>query len=498
MKSPLICAAIAALLACADNATAGPGGGDSSGGDATSGTMEAVPSFGANPGALNMHQYIPEGLADGAPMVLVLHGCTQTAPSMVPAGWNALADQHKFAVVYAEQTSANNPVTCFNWAGEYGDPANLIRGQGENQSLASMAQHMIATHAINPDRVYISGFSAGGAMAAVMLATWPDLFAAGAIQSGVPYYCASTVQGATDCQQAAPARDKTAAEWGQLVRDANPGYAGRLPRVSLWHGGADTFIVNYANLTELTEQWTDVHGLTMTPDVDEEVAGARRSAFVRDGRTLVETYLVPGMGHATAMGADDPEIACALDGFAQYFEDKGICSTGRIARFFGLTGEANPDPGCDPGAIDCGGSDAAAPTVNIADPQVGTVVSGMVSVVAEASDDVGVDRVEFFVDGRLQATARTAPFTFQWPTQAFAEGEHALMAMAYDAAGNVAVDDDTGVMVDNDGSIGGFSGCSAASRSTGAAAGSLVVLFLWLLWRRRCSTRGRELFHCSR
>src|SRR5687767_13769258 len=140
--------------------------------------LTAVPSFGTNPGNLIMYQYVPAGLPTGRPLVLVLHGCSQTAASMENAGWNKLADQYKFAVVYPEQNTANNPVRCFNWAGEYGDTANLVRGQGENASIISMIDKAVATHGSDPKQVYIVGFSAGGAFAAVMLATWPERFAA--------------------------------------------------------------------------------------------------------------------------------------------------------------------------------------------------------------------------------------------------------------------------------------------------------------------------------
>ena len=477
-----------ALIACAaEDSGASPvtEGGE---GAATAGDMEAVARFGANPGALDMFKYVPEGLPDGAPLVVVLHGCTQTASSMAAAGWNKLADMYKFAIVYAQQATGNNPVSCFNWAGEYGDPANLVRGQGENQSLASMVETMKTDHGSDSDRVYISGFSAGGAMAAVMLATWPEMFAAGAVHSGVPYRCAVSVNGATECQGMGnnPGRKKTPAEWGSLVREANPGYSGRLPRVSIWHGQADTFIVHHDNLVELTEQWTDVHGLSMTPDVTETVAGAAYAAFVSGDRTLVETTLVPGLGHAVSMGADDPEFPCALEGFAQYFSDAGICSTVRIANFFGLTGGANPDPGCQDS--DCNNpTDGAAPNVNIVDPTGETMVAGTVMITADASDDVEVDRVEFYVDGQLQGTSRSEPFNFEWPTVAFGEGRHDLMAMAYDAAGNVAVDDDTSVEVDNDGDgreNSGFSGCQSAP-GPGAPLAILLALIVSFAWRRR-------------
>src|SRR6478735_7410909 len=123
--------------------------------------LTAVTGFGSNPGGLSMYEYVPAGLPAGRPIVVVLHGCTQTAAAMESAGWNQLADQYKFTVVYPEQQTANNPVRCFNWAGEYGDTANLTRGQGENLSIIQMVDKAIATHGSDASQVFIVGFSAG-------------------------------------------------------------------------------------------------------------------------------------------------------------------------------------------------------------------------------------------------------------------------------------------------------------------------------------------------
>jgi poly(hydroxyalkanoate) depolymerase family esterase len=181
-------------------------------------TMKSVTSFGSNPGALAMYEYVPDNLPSGRPLVVVMHGCTQMASAMINAGWNKLADEHEFAVVYPEQATGNNPVRCFNWAGEYGDTANLVRGQGENASVISMIDAAISAHGSDPKRVYIVGFSAGAAFVSVMLSTFPERFAAGSIMSGIPYRCATTVNEAYSCQS--PGVSKTGAQWGDLARGA--------------------------------------------------------------------------------------------------------------------------------------------------------------------------------------------------------------------------------------------------------------------------------------
>jgi poly(hydroxyalkanoate) depolymerase family esterase len=363
--------------------------------------LTRVTSFGSNPGALDMYTYVPADLPASAPLVVVLHGCSQTASSMINTGWNDLADELGFAVVYPQQPSANNPITCFNWAGEYGDPANLIRGQGENQSIVSMVDHMIANHDVDTSRVYVAGFSAGGAFAAVLLATWPDRFRAGAVMSGIPYRCATTVDAAYDCQQLHlnPGMAKTADQWGDLVRAANPGYSGAYPRVQIWHGTSDGIVAD-ENQQELIEQWTDVHGTDATADATEELTGMTRREF-RDGAVVaVETYTVTGMGHAVCVGPDDPEHGCG--GVGAYYEDRGTCSTWRAAQFFGLDGSVP------------GGDDTVPPTVDIIAPAGGTSVSGTVTVIIAASDDVGVDRVELAVDGVVVGSDDAAPYQIAW------------------------------------------------------------------------------------
>ena len=299
---------------------------------ASAATVQPLASFGNNPGALGAYDYIPDGLATGRPLVVVLHGCTQTAADMQRAGWNALADQARFAVLYPEQQPANNALRCFNWAGENGDPANLMRGQGENASIIAMIDTEIAAHGIDPTQVYIVGFSAGAAFTAVMLATWPDRFAGGAIMAGVAYRCATDLNGAYACQN--PGVSKTPAQWGDLVRAADAGYAGPWPRVQIWQGATDTTVAP-ANAVELVKQWTDVHGTDATADATEMIGAATRTAYTANGAVVVETYAISDLGHAIVTGAD-PLGACTATTGA-YFTDKGVCSTLRVARFFGLT-----------------------------------------------------------------------------------------------------------------------------------------------------------------
>ncbi|HEU0034047.1 MAG TPA: PHB depolymerase family esterase [Kofleriaceae bacterium] len=294
--------------------------------------MQPVASFGTNPGALAMYEYVPDGLAAGRPLVVVLHGCTQQASAMEAAGWNKLADELGFAVVYPEQSTDNNPVRCFNWAGEYGDTANLERGRGENESIMEMIDHAIAAHGSDDKRVYIVGFSAGAAFTAVMLATWPERFAGGAIMSGVAYRCATTVNGAYSCQN--PGTSKTAAAWGDLVRGASS-FTGPWPRLQIWHGASDT-IVATMNAGELVKQWTNVHGTDDTADAIEKTGKDTMTQYKAGANVVVEEHVIDTMGHAVVIGgADCPSTTGA------YFSDQGVCSTRSAAAFFDLAGDGS-------------------------------------------------------------------------------------------------------------------------------------------------------------
>lgn len=310
--------------------------------------LETVTSFGSNPGNLAMYRHVPAGVGPNAPVVLVLHGCSQAAADIAQIGWNELADRWKFYVVYPEQKSANNSLRCFNWAGEYGDPTNLRRGQGENLSIKQMVDQMKADYSIDANRVFITGFSGGAAQATLMLAVWPDVFAAGAPVAGIPYNCTTAFAEVSGCLN--PGKDKTPAQWGDLARAAHlPAYTGRWPRVQIWQGTSDS-LVNPINQREILEQFTNLHGIDAVADATT-TAGKLTRAEYRDagGVVRVETVAVQNMDHGVAL---DPANGCGTAG--SYRLAVGECSTEHIARFFGLA------PAGEPGSYD---ADAMLPIV---------------------------------------------------------------------------------------------------------------------------------------
>ncbi|MFD4594435.1 extracellular catalytic domain type 1 short-chain-length polyhydroxyalkanoate depolymerase [Streptomyces rubiginosohelvolus] len=306
--------------------------------------LERVTSFGANPGGLNMYVYRPAALPANAPVVVALHGCTQSAQVYSDnAGLNTFADRHGFLVVYAETTAANNANKCFNWF----QPGDTRRGQGEAASIRQMVAHAATAYGADTGRVQVTGLSAGGAMTSVMLAAYPDVFAAGAVVAGIPYGCGTDVVSAFGCMS--PGVDRTPAAWAQAVRDAHPGFAGPWPRVAIWHGDNDATVAP-RNADELRDQWTAVHGLGQTPDRTSTIGpnSTRRSEYLAadGGASVVEVNRVPGIGHGTPVDPGSGAEQCGATG-TQHFIDS-ICSGYWITRFFGLDGTTIPEPPVDP------------------------------------------------------------------------------------------------------------------------------------------------------
>ena len=152
-----------------------------------------------------------------------------------------------FAVLLPEQTRANNAQNCFNCSAL----TTCAATRASPLSIRQMIGHLVADHGVSARRVHVTGLSAGGAMTAVMLATYPELFAAGAIIAGLPYGGATGVPAALEAMF--KGRHHSAAEWAGLVREAAP-TPPDWPSVQIWHGTADS-TVNPANADELARQW---------------------------------------------------------------------------------------------------------------------------------------------------------------------------------------------------------------------------------------------------
>ena len=285
--------------------------------------------FGANPGELRMFSFVPDDVQRPPALVVVLHGCGQTAAAYdLGAGWSTLAKHYGFALLMPEQQLSNNASGCFNWF----NPEDTTRGGGEACSIRQMIARMASEHKIDHRRIFVTGLSAGGAMTSVMLATYPDVFSGGAVIAGLPYGVASNVREALSGMFQSSSRP--AAELGDLVRNASK-HRGPWPKLSVWHGSADR-TVNPANADEIVKQWLDVHGLPATPMSEGIVDGYPHQIWWNaDGETIIESYTITDMAHGTPLGTADNDERYGAQG--AFLIEAGISSSYHIANFFGLT-----------------------------------------------------------------------------------------------------------------------------------------------------------------
>ncbi len=287
--------------------------------------------FGSNPGALRGKTYGPQSFVKGSPLIVVLHGCTQSPESYDHgAGWSIAAEEHGFALLFPEQQRKNNPNLCFNWFSD----ADAGRDRGEAQSIRQMVAEMQLRFGTDPARVFVTGLSAGGAMAAVLLASYPEVFAGGGIIAGLPFGTAHSVPQAFDRMRGhgGPAGNALP----ELVRAASD-HSGPWPRLSVWHGSGD-MTVNPSNAQALIDQWGALHEVGQSPTRIDEVAGyPHRIWFDPAGREVIEEYSITGMAHGTPLDTlqgETGEIAGA------YMLEAGISSTRQLLKFWGLAARA--------------------------------------------------------------------------------------------------------------------------------------------------------------
>jgi len=288
-----------------------------------------IDRFGANPGGLKMFAYVPAQRQPLLPLVVVLHGCGQGAVEYdLGAGWSTLAKHYGFALLLPEQQRANNGQRCFNWF----QPEDTARDQGEVCSIRQMIARMVADCAIDPNRIFVTGLSAGGAMTMTMLSAYPELFAAGAVIAGLPFGTARNMRDAILQMRLPPARP--AGELGDLVRRASR-HRGKWPKLSVWHGTAD-YTVHPDNAGEIVKQWLDLHQLPLAPMAQAKVDGyPHQQWWNADGETVVESFTITNMTHGTPIGvaANDKRYGKA----GPFLLEAGISSSYHIAKFFGVT-----------------------------------------------------------------------------------------------------------------------------------------------------------------
>jgi poly(hydroxyalkanoate) depolymerase family esterase len=257
--------------------------------------------------------YVPSGYNEQSlPLVVMLHGCTQS-PDDFAAGtrMNDLAEEGTFLVAYPAQAQSANISKCWNWF----SPADQQRDQGEPSLLAGITRQVMRDFRVEPGRVYIAGLSAGGAAAAIMGATYPDLYAAIGVHSGLACGAASDVASAFAAMR----------QGRSDVARANA-RAGRLLPTIVFHGDRDT-TVNPVNGDQVIAQSKAAANLRTTTTTGEASGGIRYTCTVQkdeDGRSILEKWVLHGAGHAWSGGS----------AAGSYTEPRGPDASREIMRFF--------------------------------------------------------------------------------------------------------------------------------------------------------------------
>lgn len=255
-------------------------------------------------------RYVPSGY-DGStpvPLLVMLHGCLQD-PSQFAAGtrMNVLAESEGFIVIYPEQTLTANASRCWNWF----EPEHQTRGAGEPALIAGMTRQTAEDYAIDSERTYLIGFSAGGAMASIMAVAYPDLYAGVGIHSGAEYDAADSLLeagavvafGGPDPQVMGTNAYEDMGERAQVVRTI------------VFHG-TDDYVIDPENGHQATEQAIQMNDLASDGSDDDAIDAAEEHVvsesrghtytvdrYADSGTTLVAKCIVEEMGHAWSGGA---------------------------------------------------------------------------------------------------------------------------------------------------------------------------------------------------
>jgi poly(hydroxyalkanoate) depolymerase family esterase len=267
-------------------------------------------------GARRYRLYVPTSAGDGLQgLVVMLHGCTQNPEDFAAGtGMNALAEEHRLLVAYPAQTNGDNTMACWNWF----RPGDQMRGEGEPAIIAGLTESLRDEFDIGRDRIFVAGLSAGGAMAAIMAETYPDLYAGVGIHSGLAYGSANDVMSAFAAMQGRAAVQRRPGPKADAAEGA--------PRVIVFHGSADA-TVHPSNADRI------VAGLRGAPAQTErsEHPGdgtsrghARTVARRADGAAAYESWIVDGAPHAWFGG--NPA--------GSYTDPQGPNASAEMVRFF--------------------------------------------------------------------------------------------------------------------------------------------------------------------
>ncbi len=270
---------------------------------APAGTFTAR-SYSCSAGARDYKLYVPSGVATGTRgLIIMLHGCTQNPDDFATGtGMNLVADNESLIVAYPSQTRAHNASGCWNWF----QTCDQVRDRGEPAILAGIARELMREFDLSREQVFIAGLSAGGAMAVIMAETYPDVFSAVGVHSGLPYQSASNVMSALAAMRgrAGTRRDTSAA--------VNADQAAM--RTIIFHGSADK-TVHPSNATGIAND-ANTAGTSTAAVTDAGMTNGKR--FSRtiiagdNGRAIVENWTIEGAGHAWSGGSQKGSFADPL------------------------------------------------------------------------------------------------------------------------------------------------------------------------------------------
>ena len=280
--------------------------------------------------------YAPPGAAGRSlPLVVMLHGCTQDPDDFAAGtGMNDLAAEQSFFVVYPAQAQGANPQRCWTWF----KSNHQRRGSGEPALLASLAQAVIAQHNIDSRRVYIAGLSAGGAMAAIVVAAYPEVFAAAGVHSGLPAGAAGNVAEALAVMASGAAGSSPVLGRGPARAGAAPASAS-VPTI-VFHGDQDRTVHPRNGDQVIAAAISAAVGSAAASPALEQSASARGKRFTRavhraeDGSVRAEHWLLHGAGHAWSGGRAS----------GSYTEPDGPDATREMLRFFLAHPQPEPQP----------------------------------------------------------------------------------------------------------------------------------------------------------